>query len=330
VTPYYYCAANAIDWSLPTTRIADRKRPLEEKTIRRIKLGLEKFRGQDAYFVQVNKTSDRVSAVSPGVFPTQTGVNGLGLVQPFILNTSHGDSQSGYVYAAQDSPFPAQTCREELAFVTPPFAISLNHDTHNQGTPLLEQALRTQTTYDDTGVVLPPFLVVLRSHSTVASLEDPLQTICAGGEHQALVTPPQPFLIDLIDEYRLRRLTDPLSTVVAGGNHQSIVLPPAWLLSYYNTGSLTPVEGASPTITTVERHALITASASADEISYEECGFRMLHPREIQAAMAFPADYIVTGNRREQVRQLGNACVPPTIEDLTRRAIAALEGGTAA
>lgn len=327
VTPFYYCAANAIDWSLPITRIGDRKKPLEEKTIRRIKLGLEKFRGQDAYFVQVNKTTDRVSAVSSGVFPTLTAINGLGLVQPFVMNTSHGGSQSGYVYGTQDSPFPAQTCREELAFVAPPFAVSLNHDAHNPTTHLLEQPLRTQTTYDDAGVVMPPFLVVLRSHSTVGSLSDPLQTICAGGEHQAVVTPPQPFLIDHIDEYRLRSMMDPLSTVVAGGNHQSVVLPPSWLMSYYNNGQLSPVEGPSPTVTTLERHALVTAGG---EINVEECGFRMLDPREIQAAMAFPSSYIVTGNRREQVRQLGNACTPPSIEKLTRRAVAALEGGTSA
>src|SRR5581483_8688063 len=39
VTPYYYCAANAIDWSLPAPRIGDRPRPLKEKTLKRIRIG---------------------------------------------------------------------------------------------------------------------------------------------------------------------------------------------------------------------------------------------------------------------------------------------------
>lgn len=330
VTPYYYCAANAIDWSLPAPRIGDRKRPLEEKTIRRIKLGLEKFR-QDGFIVQINKSTDRVRGLSSDVLPTQTAVNGLAfinpfivdhihgfrlgditqamptfcamdhksvVVPPFIMNLSHGSNQSGYIYETQQSPFPAQTCRDDIA------------------------------------VAIPPFMVVLRSHSTVGSLEEPLPTMCAGGEHHALITPPQPFIIDHIDDYRLRSISDPLSTIVAGGNHQSVVIPPppaAWLMSYYKNGSLSPVEAASPTITTLERHALVTAGSeqALATINYEDCGFRMLEPGEIQAAMAFPRDYIITGNRREQVRQLGNAVTPPVMEMLVKRCIAALEGESA-
>jgi len=46
VTPFYFAAANAIDWSLPAERIGDRKRPLKQKTIERIRKGLEMFGNQ--------------------------------------------------------------------------------------------------------------------------------------------------------------------------------------------------------------------------------------------------------------------------------------------
>ncbi len=88
ITPYYYAAANALDWSIPTTRIGERKKPLKEKTLRRIALGLQRFRGDDAFFVQVNKTTDRVRPVSAEVLPTQTADNGLALVHPpFLLQS---------------------------------------------------------------------------------------------------------------------------------------------------------------------------------------------------------------------------------------------------
>ena len=42
----------------------------------------------------------------------------------------------------------------------------------------------------------------------------------------------------------------------------------------------------------------------------------MLEPREIVAAMDFPDQYVVLGNRREQVRMAGNAVTPPAARDL--------------
>jgi len=286
VHPYYYCAANAIDLSIPTTRIGDRQRPLEPKTIERIKLGLRKFRGRDPFLTQVNKASDRIHDLT-GALPTQTAVNGLGLIQPFTFELTHAQMQATRVF---------------------------------------DQPLRTQTTYDGTALVTPPFLVELRNHAAARQLAESLPTVCAGGEHHALVVPPQPFLLDHIHEYRLRQLSDPLSTIVAEGNHQSIIYP-AWLMTYYQNGQLLPVEQAAPTVTTLERHALVTAEGSEPgELDYEACGFRMLDPREIQAAMAFPRDYIVTGNRRERVKQLGNACTPPPIEEIMGAVLVSLDG----
>jgi DNA (cytosine-5)-methyltransferase 1 len=56
----------------------------------------------------------------------------------------------------------------------------------------------------------------------------------------------------------------------------------------------------------------------------EDCGFRMLRPHEIRNAMAFPEDYIVLGNGREQVRQYGNAVTPPVMQMLVERVVKAL------
>lgn len=48
----------------------------------------------------------------------------------------------------------------------------------------------------------------------------------------------------------------------------------------------------------------------------EDCLFRMLEPHEISAGMAFPLGYIIKGNKREKVRQAGNAVCPPNARDL--------------
>ncbi len=50
----------------------------------------------------------------------------------------------------------------------------------------------------------------------------------------------------------------------------------------------------------------------------------MLETHEHQAGMAFPENYVITGNKREQTAQLGNAVTPPPFTWLTRQAIASL------
>ena len=75
-------------------------------------------------------------------------------------------------------------------------------------------------------------------------------------------------------------------------------------------------------MTTTDRHALIVQQGNVPSV--EECGFRMLRPHEIKAAMAFPTDYIVRGNNRDQVRQYGNAVTPPVMQMLVERVVKAL------
>jgi DNA (cytosine-5)-methyltransferase 1 len=216
VTPYYYPAATAIDWSLSAQRIGDRRKTLKEKTLKRIAYGLEKFAA-----------------------PAQIGDKGLALA----MQLSHND-------------------------ITGRIA------------PVAMVALPTQTGRDDLALVIPPFI------------------------------------LDHIAEYRPRSIDAPFSTIVAGGNHQSLIIP-VWLMSYYQNGSMQPITEPVPTVTTLDRCALVTGDCQMPEV--EDCGFRMLVPKEIQAAMAFPDQYIVTGTRREQVKQLGNAVTPPAMKLLIER-----------
>jgi DNA (cytosine-5)-methyltransferase 1 len=323
VTPYYYAAANAIDWSRPIQRIGDRTSPLKEKTLKRIAYGLEKFR-REPFTVQVNKTTDRLRRALREPLPTQTADNGLALVSPFLLGLNHPNTRTTSV---DTQAFPTQTAYDDTALVAPPLLLSLSH-AGSDGSwifPASVRAFPTQTTREDMALVLP-FIAELHGTSTARSVTETLMTVCAGGLHHGLVMPP-PFLLDHTAEYRPRSLTGPLSTVVGAGNHHGLVVPPAWLMTYYRNGQLAPVAEAAPTVTTLPRHALVTPGEQGErgEISVEECGFRMLEWEEIRAAMAFPSDYVITGNRRQKVRQLGNAVTPPVMQLLMQRAIASLE-----
>lgn len=62
----------------------------------------------------------------------------------------------------------------------------------------------------------------------------------------------------------------------------------------------------------------------SQSVAVEDCGFRMLEPHECGAAMAFPVDYVVLGNKRERVKQYGNAVTPPVMSILMQRCMDSL------
>lgn len=130
------------------------------------------------------------------------------------------------------------------------------------------------------------------------------------------------------------------STVTEPMRTQTTRNETALLMPYYGaTQSAKPVSEPMGTVTTVDRHALITlrgqnvpkpvsdpldtvtaggnhhALLDMDEL-VERCRFRMLEPHEIAAGMAFPADYIWRGTKRERVKLAGNAVTPPAERDL--------------
>lgn len=114
----------------------------------------------------------------------------------------------------------------------------------------------------------------------------------------------------------------------------------ALLMPYYGSSKPQRVTQPIGTLTTVDRYAMITLRGqnapksprdvmdtfaangnhhglmSVEPLAVEDCTFRMLEPYEISAGMAFPKSYIMTGNKREQVKQAGNAVTPPAARDL--------------
>lgn len=112
VEPYFYCAANAIDWSLPAPRIGDRKKPLKEKTLARIRAGLEKFARPFLYdTVHTARDGRHQDMVWPvdGPGRTQLGNNTHGLVvPPFVVSYYTRESGVGAALARVDESLPTQ------------------------------------------------------------------------------------------------------------------------------------------------------------------------------------------------------------------------------
>lgn len=319
VEPYYYCAANAIDWSLPAPRIGDRDKPLKEKTRARIQAGLEKFARPFLYdsvhTARADRHQDMVWPID-GPGRTQLGVPTHGLiVPPMIVETAFSHSGDNRVQEIEAAAMMTQTTRNTLGLVLPPFIVNMQGECQ-ASSPL--DPLPTQLGSNHRWLLFP-FISSYYGTNEGSPINEAIPTVTTLDKH-ALVTP---FLAQLnrSDIERNRAVSEAYPTVMPQ-EMPGLVVPP-FVVSYYTRESgvgaaLSGVDETLPTQPTWPVHYLATPGRMPE---VDECGFRMLTPPEIQKAMAFPQEYTVLGNQREKVKQLGNAVTPPVMSELIQRCV---------
>lgn len=245
IEPGWLPAASAIDWTLSGQRIGDRKKPLVEKTMARIRAGLARY-GNQAVSIDSVRGSQIIAPVEAEPFPTQTTSYTRSLLVPV-------EGREGKQAQPVEDVMRTQTTRNETGLLMKPGSSMLMEYYGNGVMHPTSKAIPTIPTVDRFAMI-----TTMRGTSP---------------EHLAASSAP---------------ITDTLRTISAGGNHAGIT------------------EWTVPEV--------------------EDCEFRMLEPHEISAGMAFPKSYIMTGNKREQVKQAGNAVTPPAARDLILVATRSLIG----
>lgn len=285
VEPGWLPAASIIDWSIPGQRIGDRDRPLAEKTMRRIQLGIERY-WSPIHLEAAGNTYEREGYVR--AWPTD---------EPF--KTIHTTMSKALAYDPVMVPVEGRDGKEPRSGADP---------------------MRTMTTRNETGVAMSPFILERRFDCRERSIDEPLSTVTANDTSKALVHPA--FIAELRGGGSTARPTDdPLATVTASGNHHALITRmnnSRGDQSYLTTPDREPVRA----ITTAGHQAVLTGQT----VNIDDVRFRMLEPHEIKQAMAFPADYVMVGTRREQVKQSGNAVTPPAARDLIGTVVEAFTG----
>lgn len=289
VEPAWLPASSIIDWSLPGTRIGDRDKPLAEKTMRRIQVGIDRYWTP----IHVEHGGNQYDAADP-------------------KHPGFGDPTSYYRAWPVDDVLRTMHTRESKAIAYDPVMVPVEGRDGKDPRSAAE-AMRTMTTRNETGVALPPFLAELRGGGSTARLaSDPLATVTASGNHHALVTPAGGSWND-----DARPASDPMRSLTTREAYG--------LVMRNNTGGAemtTPDYEPVRTVTTHGHQSLLTGRT----VNIDDVRFRMLEPHEIKQAMAFPADYVMTGNRREQVKLSGNAVTPPAARDLIATVVEAITG----
>lgn len=338
--PYAWPAAAAIDWSLPAPRIGDRVRPLAPATMRRIRAGLERY-GSAAIVQAAGHTYERAGYYRTWPTWLPLGTQTTTVQHAIVVETAYsGRSDDGRARLTTE-PVGTQTGQQSAALVVP-------MREHGRAVPSDQEPLSTVVASSSEHALVVP----LRTHATAEPAGvAPVPTIVAGNAGHAIVT--MRGTSDAAIAASFRPTDEPVGPVTAGGPHAALLIR-----NYTPRGDWSqmsrPVTDPMGSVTAVDHHALLvdyhgggkpgrsvgephrTMDAHdryglvAPSLDIEDCGFRMLEPHEIGLAMAFPESYLVKGNKRERVRQYGNAVTPPVMGLILARAIASLAGGRAA
>lgn len=282
VEPAWLPAASIIDWTNRGQRIGDRAKPLAPKTRARIAAGIARY----WHPIHLEAGGHQYDAADP-------------------KHVSHGDPNAYYRAWSVTDPLKTLHTIESKALAIP---VEGRADVDRART--VEGPLRTQNTRLETGLAMPPFIAELRGGGSVARpAGDPLATITASGNHHGLITP-------YYGASREAKSTDDALGTITTVDRYGLVMR--------NNGStgdgaemVTPAGQVMRTITTTGHQSVLTpGDVRAAEAQVDDVMFRMLEPSEAKRGMAFPAEYVVLGTRREQVRMAGNAVTPPAARDL--------------
>jgi len=264
VTPYYFCAFNVIDWTLPIVKIGDRKKALSPKTMERIQHGLDKYGGRE-----------------------------------MIVTNRYSSGVNCRVKDALGEPLPTQPGDSSHALLS---CVNFMRDGYGGKVRPGSMVLNTQTTRQDANLLLtPPSIISLRGTGLSNDIVKGLTTVTAGGINHGL----------LVSNYSpgYTRTLDGPSGSCTTVTQQGILTLPAWqsfLAYYYGQRTDSGITDPINTMTTKDRAAIVQTAPKI-----EDCYYRCLKSNEVKKAMAFPDEYVVLGNSRQRVKQLGNAVTPP-------------------
>ena len=249
--------------------IFGRKKPLARNTLRRIAVGLRKFCGLDFQMDMLGAGENDETRVLPTTAPlrTQHTANRTAIVRPFVVKLRGGQDVDSV-----DAPISAIATSGAHHMICQPLILdhAKNGEAHSADAPI-----GAQTTHDRFSMVTP-YLITEQANNAPRGIDEPLQA-------QTTV--------------RKDYLCTPLILGQQGG------------------AACRPIDEPCPTIATAGAIRMATPVIFDEAVGlprlpdgrYIDILLRMLKPSELAAAHSFPKDYVLTGNRGEQVKQIGNS-----------------------
>lgn len=309
-------AAECIDWSIPCPSIFDRQKPLAEKTLRRIALGVKRYvlENPQPFVVQLAHGEGKAGRWGMGSRPlteplgtVHAGGNNFAITTPRLIHVTHGGDRRSH---GPDEPLPTITTahRGEVAIVSPTLIQTGYGERAGQAprVPGLGKPLGTVVSGGSKHALVAAFLAKHFGGVVGVPADSPLPTTTVRGTQTQIVA------ANLVHmnhgEKQWNAMTDPLRTVTTG-NHAALVY--SFLVKYFGTAIGANLWEPMPTVTTKDRFGLVTVTISGELYIIVDIGMRMLMPRELARAQGFPDTYILwPKSKTKQTAFIGNSVSP--------------------
>ncbi|PNU05851.1 DNA cytosine methyltransferase [Novosphingobium guangzhouense] len=321
-------AAEIIDWSIPCPSIFDRKKPLAEKTLRRIAHGIMKFVvNNPAPFIVPLTHHGSAGRSYQDPLRTATAQPEYGVAEaalaPFATYAQQGgasrsvdDPLHTVTASNKDQNCVAAAVLQKFASGNAPTAPDAPTQTvegnskHSVVAAFMQKFAQNGQGIDPTEPLHTVMAGAPRHAVVCAHLEQanggpnndnlagraadaPLSTVATSGSQQRLITSNLIKLRGTSDghvENSGVSVEEPLNTVSSGGIHAAEVR--AFLIKYYgNEEDGHGLTNPLGTVTVQDRFGLVTVTIEGEEYVIVDIGMRMLSPRELFNAQGFPADY---------------------------------------
>jgi DNA (cytosine-5)-methyltransferase 1 len=345
----YRTAAECIDWSIPmlsifATREEAREwarahgvgtpvRPLAEATMRRIARGVMRYvvENPEPYIIGVGGRAGQSPERSLRVpMQTVTAKGDAAIVVPHVTKFRGG--ATGHLI---DEPLHTVTANsfEKRPGGSTPLGLVAPYLIPRYG-ERAGQEPRTRSVEEPSPVVVPSgngaslcaaFLAQNNAgfyDGDGRTMTEPNGTVLASGSHHSLVAAHLSHFYTSNTRGGEGDPGQPMKTHVTA-NHAAVVY--AFLQSYYGAHQAGDPSDPLATVTTKDRHSVVTVEVAGEPYVIADIAMRMLQPRELYNAQGFPPEYVIDRGadgrkltKTEQVRMCGNSVCPPVAAALAR------------
>ena len=282
--------------------IFNRENPLSRNTLRRVAVGMKKYNGMDFLMDMLGADGGDESRVHllTKPMPTQhSGGNRCAVVRPFVVRLNKNcDAES------VDAPLSTVTASGQHHALCQP--LILDHLKNGEARPA-DKPLGSQHTHDRYSVVQPfimDYFGLKHDHEHhVKGVDKPLPTLTTETHHYLC----QPLVLGQQSGAEARPIDKPCPTIATSGAIR-VATPIILDMSRpggHDSGHIRSADKPIQALTTCDNVQL--ALPVLEDGRVIDIRLRMLKPSELAAAHSFPKDYVLTGNRGEQVKQIGNS-----------------------
>tara|TARA_R100001086_G_scaffold250033_1_gene192786 strand:- start:6704 stop:8398 length:1695 start_codon:yes stop_codon:yes gene_type:complete len=287
--------------------------PLSDNTLARIAYGIKKYALNNSQFlVQYYGNHQSSSPEEPLRTVTTKDRHVLISTEQFYVQNYHNSKSAG----STSDPLKTVVTKDEKAFISVELLQFIDKYFGNEkNVGSVNQPIGTITTGKGIGLVSSFIAKQYSSNgkpNQVQKIEDPLHTV-TGSNNKQLVNV-QFMQTNYTRKYPTVRDSDePLRTITTSINPAFVTAEIVQFISKHFSGNhASSIEDPLGTITTIDHNTLVSLYIG-NGLFLLDVKMRWLTPRELASCQGFPEDYKLIGNKREQIKGIGNSICPPLI-----------------